>query len=116
MKCLSVLQKKTREFKNIVKIGRTHMQDATPLTLGDEFSGYKEQIKNDLENIEKTFKKMYALAQGGTAVGTGINAPKNFEKKFINHLKKITKILFILQITNLNHCHFMDQLLIRLQL
>ena len=91
---LSVLQKKTIEFKKIIKIGRTHMQDATPLTLGDEFSGYTEQIKNDLENIEKTYKKMFALAQGGTAVGTGINAPKNFENKFISHLKRITKISF----------------------
>ena len=91
---LSILQKKTREFKKIIKIGRTHMQDATPLTLGDEFSGYTEQIKNDLENIEKTYKKMFALAQGGTAVGTGINTPKNFENKFISHLKRITKISF----------------------
>ena len=91
---LSVLQKKTKEFKKIIKIGRTHMQDATPLTLGDEFSGYTEQIKNDLSNIEKTYKKMLALAQGGTAVGTGINTPKGFENKFISHLKKITKISF----------------------
>ena len=91
---LSVLQKKTTEFKKIIKIGRTHMQDATPLTLGDEFSGYAEQIKNDLDNIEKTYKKMLALAQGGTAVGTGINAPNGFENKFINHLKRITKISF----------------------
>ena len=91
---LSVLQKKTKEFKKIIKIGRTKMQDATPLTLGEEFSGYTEQIKNDLSNIEKTYKKMLALAQGGTAVGTGINTPKDFENKFINHLKKITKISF----------------------
>jgi len=91
---LSVLQKKTKEFKTIIKIGRTHMQDATPLTLGDEFSGYAEQIKNDTANLEKNYKKMFALAQGGTAVGTGINAPKNFEKKFIFYLKKITKIPF----------------------
>ena len=91
---LSVLQKKTKEFKKIIKIGRTHMQDATPLTLGDEFSGYTEQIKNDLDNIEKIYKKMLALAQGGTAVGTGINTPKGFENKFINYLKKITKISF----------------------
>jgi len=91
---LSVLKKKTREFKKIIKIGRTHMQDATPLTLGDEFSGYTQRIKNDLDNIEKTFKKMFSLAQGGTAVGTGINAPKSFENKFIGHLKKITKIPF----------------------
>ena len=93
-KMLSVLKKKTKEFKKIIKIGRTHMQDATPLTLGDEFSGYAEQINNDLENIEKSYKRMFSLAQGGTAVGTGINAPKNFEKKFIFHLKKITKISF----------------------
>ena len=91
---LSTLKKKTEKFKKVIKIGRTHMQDATPLTLGDEFSAYTEQIKNDLENIEKTYKKMFGLAQGGTAVGTGINAPKNFENKFINYLKKITKIPF----------------------
>ena len=70
------------------------MQDATPLTLGNEFSGYKEQIKNDFQNIEKNYIKMLALAQGGTAVGTGINTSKEFEKKFIFHLKKITKIPF----------------------
>ena len=91
---ISILQKKTKGFKKIIKIGRTHMQDATPLTLGDEFSGYEEQIKNNLQNIEQAYKKMLALAQGGTAVGTGINTPKNFESKFISHLKKITKTSF----------------------
>ena len=91
---LSTLKKKTEKFKKVIKIGRTHMQDATPLTLGDEFSGYEEQIKNNLQNIEQAYKKMLALAQGGTAVGTGINTPKNFESKFISHLKKITKTSF----------------------
>ena len=86
------------------------MQDATPLTLGDEFSGYTQRIKNDLDNIEKTFKKMFSLAQGGTAVGTGINAPKSFENKFIGHLKKITKIPFYSsnEVENLRNCSYRE--------
>ena len=67
--------KKTREFKNIVKIGRTHLQDATPLSLGQEFSGYHEQVKKSIERIRTSLTEIYFLAQGGTA-GTGINSKK----------------------------------------
>ena len=74
------LKKKTREFRNIVKIGRTHLQDATPLSLGQEFSGYHEQIKKSIERIKLALKEIYFLAQGGTAVGTGKNSKKNIDK------------------------------------
>ena len=67
------LNRKSKEFKNIVKIGRTHLQDATPLSLGQEFSGYYTQVKNSIERIEYALKEIFFLAQGGTAVGTGIN-------------------------------------------
>ncbi len=75
------LQKKTRQFKNIVKIGRTHLQDATPITLGQEFSGYQSQLNKCIERIEHALKEIYFLAQGGTAVGTGLNTRKGFDKK-----------------------------------
>ncbi|MDC3257500.1 lyase family protein [Candidatus Pelagibacter sp.] len=75
------LKKKSIEFKNIVKIGRTHLQDATPLSLGQEFSGYHVQVKKSIERIEYALKEIFYLAQGGTAVGTGINSKKNFDKK-----------------------------------
>ena len=68
---------KTKEFK-IVKVGRTHLQDATPLTLGQEFSGYHSQLKKCIIRIEAALKEIYNLAQGGTAVGTGLNTKKNF--------------------------------------
>jgi len=88
------LGKKVKEFGKIVKLGRTHLQDATPLTLGQEFSGYHSQLKKCIERIEGALKEIYYLAQGGTAVGTGINTKKNFDKKIINEIKKITKIPF----------------------
>jgi len=88
------LKKKTIEFKNIVKIGRTHLQDATPLSLGQEFSGYHAQIKKSIERIEYALKEIFYLAQGGTAVGTGINSRKNFDKKIIKEIAKFTKIPF----------------------
>jgi len=88
------LSKKVKEFAKIVKLGRTHLQDATPLTLGQEFSGYHSQLKKCIERIEVALKEIYYLAQGGTAVGTGINTKKNFDKKIINEIKKITKIPF----------------------
>ena len=72
------LKRKSKEFNNIVKIGRTHLQDATPLSLGQEFSGYHFQVKKSIERIEYALKEILFLAQGGTAVGTGINAPDNF--------------------------------------
>jgi len=88
------LKKKVNKFKNIVKIGRTHLQDATPLTLGQEFSGYHIQIKNCIKRIEVAIKEIYYLAQGGTAVGTGINSKKGFDKKIALEIKKITKLPF----------------------
>ena len=72
------LAKKAKEFKNIVKVGRTHLQDATPLTLGQEFSGYQSQLKKCIIRIENALKEIHNLAQGGTAVGTGLNTKKKF--------------------------------------
>ncbi len=88
------LAKKAREFKNIVKVGRTHLQDATPLTLGQEFSGYQTQLKKCIIRIENALKEIYFLAQGGTAVGTGLNTKKNFDKKIIKEISKITRLPF----------------------
>jgi len=88
------LNKKSKEFKNIIKIGRTHLQDATPLSLGQEFSGYQVQLKKCIERIEHALKEIYYLAQGGTAVGTGINSKKGFDKKIVKEIAKYTKISF----------------------
>ena len=88
------LFKKVKKFKRIVKVGRTHLQDATPITLGQEFSGYHSQLKKCIERIEKALSEIYYLAQGGTAVGTGINTKKNFDKKIVKEIKKITKLPF----------------------
>ena len=88
------LKKKSIEFKKIVKIGRTHLQDATPLTLGQEFSGYYEQLKKSIERIQFSLKDILFLAQGGTAVGTGLNTKKNFDKKIIREISKYCKISF----------------------
>jgi fumarate hydratase class II len=88
------LNKRSKEFKNIIKIWRTHLQDATPLSLGQEFSGYQAQLKKCIERIELALKEIYFLAQGGTAVGTGINSKKGFDKKIIREIAKYTKIPF----------------------
>ena len=88
------LKKKVRKFSKIVKIGRTHLQDATPLSLGQEFSGYQSQLDECIKRIKVSLNEIYYLAQGGTAVGTGINTKKNFDKKIINEIKKITKLPF----------------------
>ncbi len=88
------LGKKVQEFKKIVKLGRTHLQDATPLTLGQEFSGYQFQLKESIRRIEIALKEIYYLAQGGTAVGTGLNTKKNFDKQIIREISKITKLPF----------------------
>ena len=88
------LLKKSKEFKKIVKVGRTHLQDATPITLGQEFSGYRMQLKKCIDRIEVALKEIYNLAQGGTAVGTGLNARKNFDKKIIREISRITKLPF----------------------
>ena len=89
------LQKKTKEFARIVKIGRTHTQDATPLTLGQEFSGYAAQVKSGIARARLALKELYPLAQGGTAVGTGLNAPKNFDKLFAKGVAEITRLPFV---------------------
>ena len=89
------LGKKVKQFKNIVKVGRTHLQDATPITLGQEFSGYHSQLKQCIERIQKSLKEIYCLAQGGTAVGTGLNTRKNFDKKIVNEIRRITKLPFV---------------------
>ena len=88
----SQLKKKTKEFSKVVKVGRTHLQDATPLTLGQEFSGYHSQLTKCIERIKRALEEIYFLAQGGTAVGTGLNTRKNFDKKIILELRKITKL------------------------
>ncbi len=88
------LKKKVSKFKNIIKVGRTHLQDATPLTLGQEFSGYQSQLEDTINRIKNALKEINFLAQGGTAVGTGINTKKNFDKKICKEISKITKIKF----------------------
>jgi|TARA_Y200000002_G_scaffold237448_1_gene196165 fumarate hydratase class II len=88
------LKKKISQFKNIIKVGRTHLQDATPLSLGQEFSGYQSQLENCILRIKSALKEIHFLAQGGTAVGTGINSKKGFDKKVIKEIKNITKIPF----------------------
>ena len=88
------LKKKVREFRKIVKIGRTHLQDATPLSLGQEFSGYQSQLEKCIDRVKNALDEIYFLAQGGTAVGTGINTKKNFDKKIVSEIRKITKLPF----------------------
>jgi fumarate hydratase class II len=88
------LGKKVKQFKKIVKLGRTHLQDATPLTLGQEFSGYQFQLKESIKRIEKALDEIFYLAQGGTAVGTGLNTRKNFDKQIVKEISKITKLPF----------------------
>ena len=88
------LKKKASQFKNIIKVGRTHLQDATPLSLGQEFSGYQSQLEACISRIKNALNEIYFLAQGGTAVGTGINSKKGFDKKIIKEIKKITKLPF----------------------
>ena len=88
------LKRKVSQFKKIVKVGRTHLQDATPITLGQEFSGYHTQLKKCIERIDYALKEIYFLAQGGTAVGTGLNTRKNFDKKIIKEISRITKLPF----------------------
>ena len=88
------IKKKVRKFKNIIKIGRTHLQDATPLSLGQEFSGYQAQLEDSIKRIKGALNEIYFLAQGGTAVGTGINTKKNFDKKIVKEIKKLTKLPF----------------------
>ena len=89
------LDAKAKAFAHIIKIGRTHTQDATPLTLGQEFSGYAAQVASSIKRIELTLPGLYELAQGGTAVGTGLNAPIGFAEKVAAEIAEITGLPFI---------------------
>ncbi|WP_319797033.1 class II fumarate hydratase [Nitrobacter sp.] len=92
---LKALRKKEKAFARIVKIGRTHTQDATPLTLGQEFSGYAAQVESGLSRLRAVLEDLYPLAQGGTAVGTGLNSKPKFAKLFAKHAAALTKLPFI---------------------
>ncbi|MFL4970061.1 MAG: class II fumarate hydratase [Xanthobacteraceae bacterium] len=89
------LQEKAKAFSRIVKIGRTHTQDATPLTLGQEFSGYAAQVKSGIRRVRFGLKELYPLAQGGTAVGTGLNAKRQFGRLFAKRVAEITRLPFV---------------------
>ncbi|MEJ2055328.1 MAG: class II fumarate hydratase [Calditrichaceae bacterium] len=89
-----VFSKKSEEFKDIVKIGRTHLQDATPLTLGQEFSGYSAQLQQAMESIESGLEHLYELAIGGTAVGTGLNTIEGYDEKMVEEINQITGYTF----------------------
>ncbi|CAI2172574.1 17019_t:CDS:10 [Funneliformis geosporum] len=89
-----VIAEKSKEFEKIIKIGRTHLQDATPLTLGNEFSGYAQQLTFGIERVKSTLPRLYFLAQGGTAVGTGLNTRKGFDVNISNEIAKITGLPF----------------------
>ncbi len=88
------LQSKAKAFASTVKIGRTHLQDATPLTLGQEFSGYAAQVKSGIVRMRLALKQIYPLAQGGTAVGTGLNAKPQFARAFARKVAQITRLPF----------------------
>jgi fumarate hydratase class II len=90
----NALNDKAQAWRDIVKIGRTHTQDATPLTLGQEFGGYTQQVENGIKRIEQTLPSLMELAQGGTAVGTGLNAPKGFAEKIAERIAAITQLPF----------------------
>jgi len=90
----AALETKVKAWADIIKIGRTHTQDATPITLGQEFSGYAAQVSNGIARIEQTLPKLMELAQGGTAVGTGLNAPVGFDKMVAERIAKITGMHF----------------------
>lgn len=91
----SAMQEKVDAFKDIIKVGRTHLQDATPLTLGQEFSAYVAQIQKGIERIQRTLPNLYELAQGGTAVGTGLNTRKEFAQAFATKVSEITGLPFV---------------------
>ena len=91
----AALDKKAKDFAHIIKIGRTHTQDATPLTLGQEFSGYAAQVASSIKRIELTLPGLCELAQGGTAVGTGLNAPVGFAEKVAEEIATITGLPFV---------------------
>ena len=91
----NTLHKKSKDFKDIVKIGRTHLMDATPITLGQEFSGYASQLEHGISALENTLSHLSELALGGTAVGTGINTPKGYSENVAAYIAKFTNLPFI---------------------
>jgi fumarate hydratase class II len=94
-KLRNTLDAKSKDFMNVVKIGRTHFMDATPLTLGQEFSGYVAQLNHGLRAIKNTLEHLSELALGGTAVGTGINTPKGYSENVARHIAQLTDLPFI---------------------
>jgi fumarate hydratase class II len=91
----AAIERKRKEFHNIIKIGRTHLQDATPLTLGQEFSGYAAQVRSGRERVSLALKHLYPLAQGGTAVGTGLNTKPRFAKLVAKRIAALTGLPFV---------------------
>ncbi len=91
----TTLKHKARDFKDVIKVGRTHFMDATPLTLGQEFSGYVHQLKKGIEAINKSLPAVAELALGGTAVGTGLNAPKGYDVLVAQKISEITELIFV---------------------
>ena len=94
-KLVDAIDVKIVEFKGIIKIGRTHTQDATPLTLSQEFSGYRHQVQKGIDRIEKSLEDIYELAQGGTAVGTGLNTSVGWDTKVAEYIAEETKLPFV---------------------
>ncbi|OJH45851.1 class II fumarate hydratase [Paracoccus sp. SM22M-07] len=94
-KLAAALEAKSEEFKDIIKIGRTHTQDATPLTLGQEFGGYAHQVRKGIERVKACLPDIYELAQGGTAVGTGLNTKKGWDTAIAAEIAKITDLPFV---------------------
>lgn len=93
-KLLKTLEDKSKEYEKLIKIGRTHMQDAVPLTLGQEFSAFAQQIKFSIQRIKNTFARLYLLAIGGTAVGTGLNTRIGFAEKCCTEISALTSLPF----------------------
>ncbi len=93
-KLRSALSKKEKEFKKVIKTGRTHLQDAVPMTLGQEFSGYRSQIESNIRRIKSTFKSLESLPLGGTAIGTGVNSHPEFGKRICKRISEKTGIKF----------------------
>src|SRR3974377_64386 len=91
----AALDTKAKEFDQIVKIGRTHLMDATPVTLGQEFSGYAAQVKSALARLDSAQRELFPLAQGGTAVGTGINSKPEFADRFAKRIAELTRLPFV---------------------
>jgi fumarate hydratase class II len=94
-KLRDAIARKAADWQSIIKIGRTHMQDATPLTLGQEFSGYAGMLEDDVVRLEQSLQGVYRLALGGTAVGTGLNAPAGFDKAVAREIANLTQLPFI---------------------